>query len=156
VFADGHQDQSLVVEILEMAQVDDKHSAHYFFEDLSVQNEAEASALETVYTLSPSDVPNLPGNSVCTCALGYQTVAKGRQGTDTSNYVQIIFGVVRLPQVQSDIVISLNTPAYINEKSSSAEHAGAGPKTAYLRAPEVFRRMLQSFRIIDMGLFGSA
>ena len=82
-------------------------------------------------------------------------MAKGRQSAETSNYVQIIFGVVRLPEVQSDIVISLNTPAYINEKSASAEHAGAGPKTSYLRAPDAFRRMLQSFRIIDMGLFGS-
>lgn len=93
---------------------------------------------------------------MCTCALGYQTVAKARQTADTSNYVQIILGVVRLPQVQTDIVISLNTPAYINEKSASAEHAGSGAKSAYLRAPELFRRMLQSFRILDMSLFGSS
>lgn len=156
VFADAHQDQSLVMEILEMAKVENEACAHYFFEDLAVQNDAQSSALETVYTLTANEVPNLPPNSVCTCALGYQTIAKGRQAQDTSNYVQIILGVVRLPQVQSDIVISLNTPAYIHEKSASAEHAGAGAKTAYIRAPELFKRMLQSFKILDMGLFGSS
>eukprot|EP00873_Tetraselmis_striata_P002329 jgi/Tetstr1/422593/TSEL_013400.t1 len=156
VFADANQDQSLVIEILEIAKVENNRCAHYFFEDLAVQNDAESSTMETVYTLNAAEVPNLPPHSVCACALGYQTIAKGRQPQDTSNYVQIILGVVRLPQVQSDIVISLNTPAYIHEKSASAEHAGAGAKTAYLRAPDLFKQMLQSFKILDMGLFGSS
>jgi len=156
VFADANQDQSLVIEILEIAKVENNRCAHYFFEDLAVQNDAESSTMETVYTLNAAEVPNLPSHSVCACALGYQTIAKGRQPQDTSNYVQIILGVVRLPQVQSDIVISLNTPAYIHEKSASAEHAGAGAKTAYLRAPDLFKQMLQSFKILDMGLFGSS
>ena len=38
--------------------------------------------------------------------------------------VQLIVAVVQMPQVDSDLVVSLNTPQYISEKSAPAEHAG--------------------------------
>jgi len=155
VFADVYQDQSLVVEILEMANVDNEQSAKFFFEDLALQNEAETRILETMCTLDSSHVPNIPSGCVCTSASGYQTISKGNQSKDSSNTVQIILAVIRLPEVKCDIVVSLNTPVFINENSASAEHAGAGLKIAFKRAPELFRRMLKSLKIRDMGLFGS-
>jgi uncharacterized protein (DUF1919 family) len=42
----------------EMAKVENEACAHYFFEDLAVQNDAQSSALETVYTLSELPKPH--------------------------------------------------------------------------------------------------
>lgn len=50
-----------------MAQVENKDSAHYFFEDLALQNEAQSHAMETVYTLSKHSLylfPSLGGSDV--------------------------------------------------------------------------------------------
>lgn len=56
--------------------------------------------------------------------------------------------------MQSDVLITLNTPIWISECSAAAEHAGSGFKGAHLVAPELFKRCLATFRILDYGLFG--
>ncbi len=60
---------------------------------------------------------------------------------------------MRLPQHGTDLVLSLNTPLYISERSAAAEHAGAGRKQGAEAALPLFRRVLASLRIVDFGLF---
>ena len=43
----------------------------------------------------------------------------------TQPTVQVALCVVRLPQHGSDVLLTLNTPIYISERSAAAEHAGA-------------------------------
>ena len=94
-------------------------------------------------------MPGLPPELSKSIAMGQQRVSKGRQGSDAANLVQVsnhtflqdsqsrfgsisthccnvqlIVAVVQMPQVDSDLVLSLNTPQYISEKSAAAEHAG--------------------------------
>ena len=69
--------------------------------------------------------------------------------------MQVHVVVLRMPQKQADIVVSLNTPTMINPASSSAEHAGAGPVSSAGEASEIFLGVLKSLHIADWGLFGT-
>jgi hypothetical protein len=82
--------------------------------------------------------------------------SKGRQGPDAANEVQVLMQVYRLPHVQSDVVITLWTPASISERSSSAIEAGSGTKVLHLSAPTLFRLIVDSFRVNDWKLFGES
>jgi hypothetical protein len=69
--------------------------------------------------------------------------------------VQVLLLVVRLPDQGSDLLISMNTPSFINPASSAAEHAGSGAKPAYLAAPGLFKQIIATLRIVDYSLFGA-
>lgn len=60
--------------------------------------------------------------SGCTRAVSLLQLAARRATQPT---VQVALCVVRLPQHGSDVLLTLNTPIYISEKSAAAEHAGA-------------------------------
>lgn len=62
---------------------------------------------------------------------------------------------IRLPQHESDIVLSLNTPSYISEQSAAAEHAGSGHLEMNRAALPLFRRILKNLKVVDYSLFGS-
>ncbi|EFN58622.1 hypothetical protein CHLNCDRAFT_140842 [Chlorella variabilis] len=126
VFSDASLDQSLVIEIV----VDEQR------------------------VLTPQDMPRLPPDCFKALVVGQQAVAKGQQGSSALNKVQIILCCVRLPQHGSDLLITLNSPIFISEKSAAAQHAGAGFKGAHLLAPLLFKQIIASFRINNWGLFG--
>jgi hypothetical protein len=62
--------------------------------------------------------------------------------------------IIRLQSVASEVLITLNTPMHVSERSAAAEATGAGPKAEHLAAPGLFRRILASFLIKDYALFG--
>ncbi len=68
--------------------------------------------------------------------------------------LQIQLAVFRYPDRDSDILVTLNTPVFINEASAAAQHTGAGHKTAHSSAPKLFASMLRTFHIFDYSLFG--
>lgn len=70
-------------------------------------------------------------------------------------FLQVLLAVVRLPQVNSDILITLNTPIYINPASRSAQHVASGHKATHEQAPADFAGLLSTFSVLDWGLFGS-
>ncbi|KAK9814741.1 hypothetical protein WJX72_010720 [[Myrmecia] bisecta] len=156
VFADANRDQSVVVEVLERADVPDDRCAVLFFEDLAEHNEAASSSLDSVTTPGPTAVPHLPNDTFVSVARGAQAVSKGRQGQEALNQVQICQACIRLPSVDSDLLITLNTPMHISEHSAAAEHAGAGAKDAHVTAPQLLQDMLLTLEIKDWGLFGGA
>lgn len=82
--------------------------------------------------------------------------SKGRQTVDKANLVQALLCIFRLPNVASDVVITLTTPVHINENSAVAQHIEAGDKFEYQSAPDLFQRMLATIAISDWGLFGGA
>lgn len=87
---------------------------------------------------------------------GTLKASKGRQGEHAANHVHVLIGILRLPHVKSDVVLTLATPTEINAASAAADEAGAGAKTLHLTAPELFQRMLQTFRVVDWELFGES
>lgn len=61
--------------------------------------------------------------------------------------------MLRLERVATDLLLTLNTPVFIHERSASAEHAGAGHRDG-AGAYEILRRVLGSLNVVDWGLFG--
>ncbi|PSC69030.1 putative ran guanine nucleotide release factor [Micractinium conductrix] len=153
VFADANVDQSLVVEIVEHQPVADSEAGAFFFQDQAQHNEAAHTQMDEVHQLGPADMPGLPAECYRGLVVGQQLVAKGRQGTSALNKVQVLLCCVRLPHVGSDVLITLNSPIFISERSAAAEHAGAGYKGVHLTAPALFRQILATFSIADWGLF---
>ncbi|KAI3436509.1 hypothetical protein D9Q98_005926 [Chlorella vulgaris] len=154
VFADASLDQSLVVEIVEHQPVPDAEAASFFFHDQAANNEAQHAQIDMQHVLSQQDVPDLPPDCFKAILVGQQAVTKGRRGSDALNKVHIILCCIRLPQHGSDLLLTLNSPIFISEKSAAAEHAGAGFKGAHLTAPALFKQIISSLRINDWGLFG--
>lgn len=154
VFTDAESDQSVIVEILELAAVSDEESAPFLFQDLAEAGSATSSTIEGTRRLENSDIPLLPENTTAYSALGIQRVAKGRDDPQAANELQVILAVVRLKTVSSDVVITLNTPITIDPCSSSAQAVSKDYKRWHDRAPEDFNAMLQSFAVLDWGLFG--
>lgn len=68
--------------------------------------------------------------------------------------MQVLIRLIRLPHVNSDVVMTLNTPIVVSEHSAAAHEAGAGVKTRHNTAPELFRRLAASLVVNDWGLFG--
>lgn len=81
--------------------------------------------------------------------VGKQRVRKFKEDLSASNEVEVFMLVLRLASVQSDIIITINSPSSIAAESSSAHCA--------VTAPEVLRGIIQnilgSFTIHDWGLF---
>lgn len=109
--------------------------------------------------------------SFATVVIGEQQISKGKDASDIANRVlvgkpvliqvqlrrhcsfQVHLGVVRLFRVQSELLISLNTPLSIHEQSRAAE----GPQTAFYRPEEasaLFASVMSSVVIKDWTLFG--
>jgi hypothetical protein len=81
--------------------------------------------------------------------------SKGRQAQSAANLVQVLIHIWRLPDVHSDVVLTLTTPMHISELSAAAQDVGAGAKTLHTTAPALFFNIIQSLRIMDTRLFGS-
>jgi hypothetical protein len=62
---------------------------------------------------------------------------------------------VRVPEHHTDILITLNTPTFINPDSTAASQTGGG----FLQAPEsanvLFGRILNSFQIRDLSFLST-
>ena len=61
--------------------------------------------------------------------------------------------MVRLKELETDLLITLNTPEHISPLSAAAQHAGDGAKSDK-DAAGLFRQVIHSLRINDYSLFG--
>ncbi|GLC61056.1 multicopy suppressor of ts gsp1 [Pleodorina starrii] len=140
VYADAEADQALIFEIVEHdAAVPDEECGRHIFQDAATGNEAASASLESVTSLGPQDAPHVQAGAYKCLVRGRQTVRRGRVPTDTD----VLLAVLRLPQVQSDLVISLSTPV------STAEAAAARTE-----APGIMAQALGTLRVVDWDLFG--
>jgi hypothetical protein len=82
------------------------------------------------------ETPHLPEDTYKCLVRGVQAVRGGREVKDT----EVLLAVLRFPKVQSDVVVSLSTPA----ASWAAHEEAAG----------IMAEALLSLRVLDWGLFG--
>ena len=102
-----------------------------------------------------ADLPDsFPGDARAFTVQGTFKASKGRQTTAEANHVQVLLLIVRLPNVSSDLVITMNTPIHINELSATAQDIQPGDKMQHLGASDLFRRMIAALEITDWTLFG--
>lgn len=151
-----------MVEILERQSfVTDAQAAEYFFRDLAEANgvvvansEMEFQTMSTVpqlaATQSSSSSSPLPDTAKTCGGIGRQLVRQGRD-TDvagnprqvTAAWVRIDLCVLRLPHVNSEILLTLTSPTTTSQPGASLSEWD-----------ELFVQMLQSFCIKDWTLFG--
>jgi hypothetical protein len=190
VFADASQsDSSLVVEILEQpvvadpstdpsstsvpVAVADAAAVAYYLADLAEANDAaDGAVFRGARRLTAEEMPQLaassPAAAGCSAWVGAgdQAVSKVREGDHARNAVRVYAAVLRLPEINTDLLITMNVPLVISASSSSAASGGVGlhqlggqggeggggdPCAA---ATALFLSILKSLRIEDWGLFG--
>ena len=153
----------MVVEILgHDDDVSDTNSAQFFWEDNIQCNDAEGQecsvllpsrsiTADVVSAIFEGGIaPNGPVPS-CWAINGVQRVAKFKE--QSRNTLAVHLAVLRLPHVDSDIVIHFNQPLSLAAGSSSS--AVAVPSGSLEVGAAAFTAMLRSLRIHDWGLFSS-
>ncbi|KAG0301600.1 hypothetical protein BGZ99_003381, partial [Dissophora globulifera] len=162
VFVNVAEDQSVIVEILELVtEATDDACAAFHFNQLAEDNDAEdASEVQSVSLLNNSELPSWPAEARLYFLLGQQRIAKFNEqkvrgaaavpAQDARNLVQIMMFVVRLPRQETDIVVSYNVPLHISDSSSSKKVAHEGN---IQEAEAWFRNLVGSFEVKNWGLF---
>jgi len=154
VFVDRDSDASLIVELLEHdGAVSDDHAPAHYFRDLAACNDAEGSSVLDYagVVAHAAFVPLLkvdPKRCVKCAAVGRQRITKFRSAPPSASAgaagavaaaaaegddVAIVMCVVRLLDVLTDILITLNVPV----SSDSWEAFPGGPTAAKPPAPSV-------------------
>ncbi len=159
VFADSEKtDQSIIVEIVEYdSQISDQNIAEYHFKDLAEANDAlENCTIFHQQLLYPTNTQNSLhfDSSIDTFSkaiiVGTQQVAKYKE--TAKNIVNVYLFIIRLPQYQSEILISMNDPVLLNPQSSASTNAVATSDAS--ASMSLFQQIVQSFKIVDFELFG--
>ena len=150
VFSDAETDQSVIVELLEMAEAPDEAAALFHFNSLATDNAALSVVLEQEPIASP-----LENGGTRTVCWGLQTVSKFNEGADSANQVRVHVACFRLPHIATDIVVSYNTPVFISDGSSSAEQVDP-LKLATTNSEaclETFTNVWGSLQVLDYSIF---
>ena len=164
VWTDADRDESVIVELLERVDVgpsDAEGAAAWFFRDLAAVNDASVESglsriVRTTRMTTKDALPSLNGPfehaSMC---VGTQRIAKGRDGDDKRNDVDVVVVCVRLTQVNTDVLITLNRTRETVAPGSSADAPRAEEKrNEELSAAATATRVAASLRIRDWNLFG--
>lgn len=148
VFSDEAAGQSIIIEIVEYSKTGEECPARFYFKDLAAMNGAiEWEETSESEELAVSDsVPRLGGSGLVPaatrvfCVKGAMLVDKKRSHHDEGHRhrVQVVLGVIRLPDKETDVLLSLNTPSE------------EPPERGY----SLFLEILDSFHIADWNLFG--
>jgi len=149
VFADANTDQSIIIELLESdLQITNSDLIKYHFTELASANNSPQHQIIHIEAL---DLPNF-GQDVMKYALyGTQQVSKFKE--QAFNTVNVYMCVIRVPQVTTDILITLNDVVVVNPDSSSAQVIVPSTKPNAEQTMALFKEILRSFRILDNGLF---
>jgi Ran-interacting Mog1 protein len=145
----GDDDPCFIIEILEYQEsVPDETAAKYFFEDLAAANGSSKTSFSDQEAVAPAD-----GSAPLTmfAGVGMQRFGKGRdrdgngvtpQPNQDEVDVEIELCVIRLPQVQTDLLLTMSR----NKGLCSSDT---------MKLSEEFQRALSTIQILDWDLFGS-
>jgi len=113
VFVDRDSEMSFIVEIVAYSgDVSNASAPGYYFTDLAECNEAKNVTVDSSAVITDASfAPLLGDKAVAKCAIaGRQTVSKFRQDDAPLEVVQIVLVVIRLPHVDTDLLLSVNVP----------------------------------------------
>ncbi|KAM8813805.1 ran guanine nucleotide release factor [Rhynchonycteris naso] len=148
VFCHRVTDQSLIVELLEFqAHVQGEEAARYHFEDVGAVQEATTVQVETVQALL---LENLALRGYCEEAWvlsGTQQVAK--ENRQVAKDVTLHLALLRLPQYQTDLLLTFNQPPPDNRSSLDPEDLSLLPWSL-----GDFEQLVTSLTLHDPNIFG--
>lgn len=153
VFVDTITQQSLIVELLEQVDAQNQDIAKFHFQQLSDDNEATDSTVLSVEQLNTTEAtPLLPQETSEVYVLhGRQNISKFNE-KDALNTIDIVLIVIRLRQVETDCVISINVP--IQLAPSSSESAITVQQSSAELVKQDVLSVLKGFQVNDWNLFG--
>ncbi len=148
VFAEAVSDRCIIVELLQMEEkVSNESSAYYYFQEIADSNACTANDRAILQTISipESEVPGLrvPAHIV----VGTQKVAKFKE--TAKNVIQVFVCCIRLPQVTTDVVISVTVPLQINPDSSSQDIQATNAEEGHI----LLKNIIGSLSVSDWSLF---
>ncbi|ORX58398.1 Mog1p/PsbP-like protein [Piromyces finnis] len=152
VYVDINTDQSIIVELLEQAEeASNDECGLYHFKQLAEDNNAENFEIIKNEDIISQDIPNIKIESIKKLVLGKQIISKfNEKDPDAQNIVNIYLAVIRVPSIETDMLISYNCPVYIGSKSSSRTQSKEGQETI---SDELFKQLIKSFNVVDWELF---
>ena len=161
VFVHKDSEMSLIIELLQYDETvsDDKAALHYF-EDLSLCNEAQQTKIESSEIVhDPEFLPGIQNKKYTKCALvGRQIVAKfsSNNPNQPKDAVQILLMVLRLSDVGTDLLVTLNLPyAQQNARESGASLLQKPVIVEHKVSPaDIMKITLHTLKILDWSLFG--
>ena len=149
VWTDADKDESVIVEIVERVDdgpSDDVGAAGWFWKDLAEVSGCDAGDvnLSDVRRLDNEQLPAMTEQfAKASIAVGTMKMAKGRGcGDDQKKEVEVAMANVRLPQVGTDVLVTLNRP----KGDGAIGFGGAGVS--------ILLKILETFSIDDWSLFG--
>lgn len=160
VFVHKDSEMSLIIELLQYDESipDDKAAVHYF-EDLSLCNEAQQSKIESSEIVNdPEFLPGIQNKKYTKCALvGRQIVAKfnSKNPNQPKDAVQILLMVLRLNDVGTDLLVTLNLPyaqQTARDNSASLLQKPVVMETNVSPA-DIMKITLHTLKILDWSLF---
>ena len=143
----------LVMEILEQqTSIPNDGAAEFFFRDLAESNgitSPEDFRFSSFQENEQFHPVQLPPQSVFCFGKGFQRISRGKDNDLSGNscnsqdprWVGIDLGLIRLPSVQAEILVTLSVSDESNPQETTA-------------TSELFRRIFSSIQIQDWGLFG--
>jgi hypothetical protein len=155
VYMDKDSEMSFIIELLAFEDtVSHADAAQYFFDDLASCNEAVEKSVEYNDKINDPDVLTGVEDCVKYCLKGRQTVTKLNQerGT-TADVVQTHLFIVRLPKVTTDMLISLNYPAFQVETESDKVTPAVTAEQTSSTVDEIMGTIQRSLKIVDWSLF---
>eukprot|EP00833_Pecoramyces_ruminatium_P010820 jgi/Orpsp1_1/1184852/evm.model.c7180000091256.1 len=152
VYVDINTDQSIIIELLEQAQdASNDECGLYHFKQLAEDNKADNYEILRNEDIAPQDIPNIKIDSIKKIVLGKQIISKfNEKDADAKNVVNIYLAVIRVPSIETDILISYNCPVYIGSKSSSRTQSVEGQENV---SDQIFNELIKSFNVVDWELF---
>ena len=163
VWTDASVDESVIVEILERVEEGPSDAeggaAGWFWEDLAAVSECgpNDAHLTSVTRLSSEHLPAMNGRfAAASVAVGTMKMAKGRERGDerNRNVVEVTLANVRLPEVGTDLLVTVNRPLVVAPGSSAAATTGAGVIGTGGEGWSALRSILETFSVDDWSLFG--
>jgi hypothetical protein len=164
VFSDVDSGASFIVELVERKDVADSAAAGVFLADLLEYEEAVVAPPGPFQLPLPLGAPGAAssggpphvGGAACTAA-----IAKYKEAV--RNRVLVLLAVVRLPSVDTDVLITHNVPLFIAPSSSAGASAapgvagrslsGEGEEATVAAAAASFGAAVASLRVLQWSLF---
>jgi hypothetical protein len=163
VFVEKDTDVSIVIELLESAEVSDVEACDFHFRELADCNQAELSLAVETRIFSDAVLPNIQVQDCTKAALvGVQKAKKFRSPTEPTSTVHIVLIVLRLPGVGTDCLISVNIPflgadddvsAGVPSISSFSDISSKESVSTDSIGIHALRMILETFGIVDWSLF---
>eukprot|EP00033_Pygsuia_biforma_P006058 GCRY01006727.1.p1 GENE.GCRY01006727.1~~GCRY01006727.1.p1 ORF type:complete len:189 (+),score=37.25 GCRY01006727.1:104-670(+) len=157
VFTDANRDETLVVELLALDHsVSDENCPKYYYDEQISDNEAKVITdfPEEMVPLTPDTCPLLSEfeGSKGTAVFGRWAISKFKESA--RNEVSVCMAVVRLPQFETDLTLTLYHPVAIAPESSSFENIEKSGESLSEQDNKVFFNAVKTFQLVDPGLFG--